>query len=267
MTRPLPVWHLKPASPSSRVLVFQENNLICSSDTDPLFNCDAVSDLGDSSAEPLLVAHWRGEDIYALSLADTAEHRFPARSLRSVLAEGPSELSALASTAVQLLHWRRDNRYCGRCGEPTYLLEKERASYCERCRHRLFPRLSPCVIVAIQHDEKVLLAQSHRSGGQFYSLIAGFVEPGESAEEAVHREVAEETGLQVTNVRYIESEPWAFPHQLMLGYIADYASGDVVLEEEELADAGWFSASDLPSIPGEWTIAGRLIRYALEAKH
>jgi NAD+ diphosphatase len=267
MTRPLPVWHLEPASSSSRLLVFQGNDLVYPGEAmaDPLFSHAQATALGEFEAAPLLVARWRGDDIYAVALAAPATQSSPARTLRAVLTEDSPDFAALASTAVQLLHWQRDNRFCGRCGEPTRLHESERAHYCDQCDYRLFPRLSPCVIVAIQRRGKVLLAQSHRAAGRFFSLIAGFVEPGESAEEAVHREVAEETGLTVTNLRYVESQSWAFPHQLMLGYLVDYESGDLVLEEAELADADWFDADSLPAVPGEWTIAGKLIRYALEA--
>ena len=265
MTRPLPIWHLEPANSSSRLLVFQGNDLVYPGEAmeSAFFGHDA-SHLGRFEAEPLLVAEWQGAHIYAATLTDPVKADLPKKPLRAVLTEESPGFAALASTAMQLLHWQRDNRYCGRCGGATRPHERERAFYCESCNHRLFPRLSPCVIVAIQRRGKVLLAQSHRAAGQFFSLIAGFIEPGESAEEAVHREVAEETGLEVTNLRYTESQSWAFPHQLMLGYLADYQAGDLVLEEAEIAAAGWFDHHDLPAVPGEWTIAGRLIRSALE---
>lgn len=265
MSFPLPVWHLEPASPDSCVMVFQDGRLIWPDDGPEtgLHRYDQASGLGRFETEPLLVGRWRDRDIYAVDLQDAGS--LPSRSLRQILTEDPADFATLCSTAIQLLHWQRDNRFCGRCGEPSRLLEQERARYCDHCRHRLFPRLSPCVIVAIRKGDQVLLAQSHRAAGQFYSLIAGFVEPGESAEEAVHREVAEETGLKVGNLRYMESQSWAFPHQLMLGFLADYEGGELTLEQAELADGGWFTAADLPAVPGEWTIAGKLIRYALEA--
>lgn len=282
MTRPMPIWHLEPASPSSRVLVFQAGRVLYPGVTleSALLSPERAAELAgyavESPAEspaPLLVARWRDQDIYAVELPDPdpgAETEADAealssRSLRQILTDEPADFAALCSTAVQLLHWQRDHRFCGRCASPTRMLETERARYCDQCRHRFFPRLSPCVIIAIRKGDQVLLAQSHRAAGQFYSLIAGFVEPGESAEEAVHREVAEETGLQVSNLRYRESQSWAFPHQLMLGYLADYQSGELVLETAELAAADWFSAESLPAVPGEWTIAGKLIRQALEA--
>lgn len=266
MTRPLPVWHLEPASASAPVLVFQGNDLVYPGEAmdEPFFSHAGAKGLGELEAAPLLVAQWQGEDIYAVALTTPGDQPAQTKSLRAVFTSDSADFAALASTALQLLHWQRDNRYCGRCGGATRSLPQERAFFCDNCNHRLFPRLSPCVIVAIQHQGKVLLAQSRRAPANFYSLIAGFVEPGESAEEAVHREVAEETGLQVTNLRYRESQTWAFPHQLMLGYLADYSSGELVLEEAELASADWFGIDDLPAVPGEWTIAGKLIRYALE---
>ncbi|KPQ27812.1 MAG: NAD+ diphosphatase [Marinobacter excellens HL-55] len=115
------------------------------------------------------------------------------------------------------------------------------------------------MIVVIRRDDRFLLARSSRVTRNFYSLIAGFVEPGESLEQAVVREVKEETGLDVNNIRYQSSQPWPFPHQLMVGFIADYQGGELCLQEDELADAGWFCADDHPPIPPETTIAGRLI--------
>lgn len=266
MPRPLPVWHLAPPSVDSRVLVFVGNELIGSDPavTMPMLSYAETAQMGRPEMSPLLIGHWQGEDIYAVALDQVSDH-YPRRTLRSILASDDAEFAALVSTAVQLLAWQRDHRHCGRCGAATRLLEKERAFYCDRCRHRFFPRLSPCVIVAIRKGPQVLLAQAHLYAGKLYSLIAGFVEPGESAEEAVHREVHEETGLEVTNLRYVESQPWAFPHQLMLGFVADYKAGRLVLDQQELATADWFDARSLPTVPGEWTIAGRLIRVALEA--
>ncbi|MAL99709.1 MAG: NAD(+) diphosphatase [Alteromonadaceae bacterium] len=264
MSRPLPVWHLTPPTASSRMLVFSGNELIGEDATsaEPMFRYADLTRLGTQPLEPILVARWNDEDVYAVALAEPPAE-FSRRGLHSVLSAGQPDFAALASTALQLLHWQRDNRFCGRCGAATRLHAKERAFFCDSCQHRFFPRLSPCVIVAIRRRGQVLLAQSHFSAGKFYSLIAGFVEPGESAEEAVHREVLEETGLSVTNLRYVESQSWAFPHQLMLGYVVDYLDGDLVLEQEELATADWFDEQTLPTVPGRWTIAGRLIQAAL----
>ncbi len=184
--------------------------------------------------------------------------------LRDALLMMPEAPAALLSTGFQVWQWWRDHRYCGRCGGPTGPHPRERAKWCETCEIPWYPRLAPCVIVVIRRDDRMLLARSTRARHHFYSLIAGFVEPGESLEGAVAREVMEETGLTVTNVRYQSSQPWPFPHQLMVGFFADYAGGELVLQEDELAHADWYLPGDTPPVPPETTIAGRLIRTMAE---
>lgn len=180
--------------------------------------------------------------------------------LRDALLQMEDAPAALLSTGFQVWQWWRDHRFCGRCGAETAFHARERAKWCESCGIPWYPRLAPCVIVVIRRDDRLLLAKSSRGKRHFYSLIAGFVEPGESLEQAVQREVKEETGLEVSNIRYHASEPWPFPHQLMVGFFADYAGGDLVLQEDELADAGWFLPGNTPPVPPETTISGRLIR-------
>ncbi|MDO3722932.1 NAD(+) diphosphatase [Marinobacter sp. chi1] len=180
-------------------------------------------------------------------------------SLRDALLMAEDAPAGLLSTGAQVWQWWRDHRYCGRCGEQTQVHDRERAKWCEACQIPWYPRLAPCVIVVIRKADRLLLAKSSRVKRHFYSLIAGFVEPGESLEEAVVREVKEETGMDVANVRYYASQPWPFPHQLMVGFFADYAGGELKLQEDELADADWFMPNSMPPVPPSTTIAGRLI--------
>lgn len=194
-------------------------------------------------------------------LAVRLEHELDdALSLRSVFPEIDAAERAALGAARQRLQWVWDHHFCGRCGRETVWHEREYTLYCRHCEHRQYPRLSPCIIVAIHDGDWLLLGRSHRHPPDLWSLIAGFIEPGESAEQAVAREVAEETGIAVTNVRYQASESWPFPHQLMLGFVAEYAGGDLRRAEDELADLAWFHGASLPRVPGGWTIAGRLIR-------
>lgn len=138
--------------------------------------------------------------------------------------------------------------------------EQQLMLQCGHCEHHVYPRINPCVIVLITRGDEVLLASHHRHGKAFYSCLAGFVEAGESAEEAVHREVMEEVGIKIDNLRYIASQPWPFPSQLMFGYLADYESGEIDADEEEIEDAVWFDINDLPLVPNpDTSIAGRLI--------
>lgn len=170
---------------------------------------------------------------------------------------------AIAGRAVQLVEWARTHRFCGRCGEKTTLADNERAFVCPACRLMAFPRLAPAIITLVTRgegdDEEALLAQGANFGVPMYSCLAGFVEPGENLEQAVRREVEEEVGIKVDAVRYVASQPWPFPHSLMLGFTARWVSGDLRLDEAEIADARWCRRDDLPMIPPAISIARRLI--------
>jgi NAD+ diphosphatase len=169
------------------------------------------------------------------------------------------QLFTLAGRAVQLIEWRRNHQFCGRCGAPTELLEEERATRCTNCGLVNYPRISPAVIMLVEKDGQCLLARGHNFQTAFYSCLAGFVEPGETLEDAVHREVREETGIEITDVTYFGSQPWPFPNSLMIGFTAKYAGGIIELEDAEIADARWFSPDDMPLLPGKISIARRLI--------
>jgi len=167
----------------------------------------------------------------------------------------------LAGRAVQLVEWTRTHRFCGRCATPTVPAGgAERALRCPDCGLLAFPRLAPAMIVLVTDDEgRALLARGARFPIPMYSCLAGFVEPGETCEEAVHREVREEVGVEVRDVAYWGSQPWPFPHSLMLGFTARHAGGDFVLDETEILDAGWYRPDDLPPIPPGMSIARRMI--------
>lgn len=170
---------------------------------------------------------------------------------------------AIAGRAVQLVEWARTHRFCGRCGEPTRVAENERAFVCPSCRLMQFPRLSPAIITLVTRgegdDEEALLARGANFPMPMYSCLAGFVEPGENLEQAVAREVFEEVGVRVKEIDYVASQPWPFPNSLMLGFTARYDSGDLVLDEKEIADAKWCRRDDIPMIPGHISIARKLI--------
>ena len=165
----------------------------------------------------------------------------------------------VAGRAVQLVDWVRCHRYCGRCGATTEEARGERARRCPSCGLLAFPRLAPAVITLVQRGSEALLAQGVNFGVTMYSCLAGFVEPGETLEEAVQREIREEVGIEVRDVRYQASQPWPFPHSLMIGFRAEWASGDIRIDPSEIADAGWFRADELPPIPPGISIARALI--------
>lgn len=189
---------------------------------------------------------------------------------RQLVPHLPIALACQLSQAIQLLRWQADTKFCSRCGESvTVAAQGERAMVCSSCSLRQYPRVQPCVITAITRpnpltgEMQILLAHHHRYGRQTpplqYGLIAGFVEVGESLEQAVMREVAEEVGIKVTDINYVSSQPWPFPSNLMLGFRACYASGDIVLQEDELSHADFFDISILPKIPFKGSIAYQLI--------
>ncbi|MBU6949784.1 NAD(+) diphosphatase [Hahella sp. HN01] len=165
------------------------------------------------------------------------------------------------NAASQLLYWLRTQNFCSRCGERLSFNEKDRGLRCHGCGYISYPKVSPCVIVVVHRGDEILLARSHRSFSKLptFSCLAGFIEAGESAEEAVVREVMEESGVLVSDIEYVTSQAWPFPHQLMLGYHARYVSGDLNIDTTELKEAAWFKVDQLPAVSPMKTIAGRLI--------
>jgi NAD+ diphosphatase len=169
------------------------------------------------------------------------------------------ELVWIAGQANQLVDWNRSHQFCGKCGRRTEDGQDERAKVCPRCHLVNYPRVSPAVIVAVVKNNQILLANNIRFKSGYYSVLAGFVEPGENLEECVAREIKEEVGISVTNIRYFASQPWPFPNSLMVAFLADYAGGEIKTDETEIREAGWFKADSLPSIPPKITIARQLI--------
>jgi NAD+ diphosphatase len=186
-----------------------------------------------------------------------------AEGLRDLYAPLGDVLFNVAGRAVQVVAWDRTHQFCGQCGTPTETLPSERARRCPACGLTSYPRISPAAIIAVvrrdEHGERILLARNHRFPPGRYSVVAGFAEPGESLEACAQREVLEEVGIRIRNVRYFGSQPWPFPNSLMVGFTAEHESGEIRLEESELADARWFAADALPQLPPKMTIARKLI--------
>lgn len=171
---------------------------------------------------------------------------------------------AIAGRAVQIAEWARTHRFCGRCGTPTEASTSDRSMRCPACGLVAYPRLAPAMITLVTRGEpgphqEALLARGVQFRAPMYSCLAGFVEPGESLEQAVVREVREEVGVEVGNVRYHSSQPWPFPHSLMIGFLADWISGDIAIDPTEIVDAQWFRRDELPAIPPRISIARKLI--------
>jgi NAD+ diphosphatase len=184
--------------------------------------------------------------------------------LRTVFGKIDDDFFRLALQAVHLFNWDKTSRFCGKCGSKTLLDEKLKAKKCQQCGNIIFPRISPAVIVAIEKDKKLLLAQGLIH--EFHSLLAGFVETGENLEEAVAREVFEEAGIKIKNIKYFGSQPWPFPDSLMIGFTAEYESGEINIDKNELKSAGWFSVEEFPKVPGKMSIAGHIIDWFVNRK-
>ncbi|MEO0771469.1 MAG: NAD(+) diphosphatase, partial [Cyanobacteria bacterium J06649_4] len=180
-------------------------------------------------------------------------------NLRSLYGALPDDLFAIAARAVQIMEWDRTHQYCGHCATPMTQLPNERVKRCPACHHRQYPQLSPAVIMLIHKGNEILLARAPRFRQGMYSVLAGFVEPGESLEETVAREVREEVGIEIKNIRYFGSQPWPFPKSLMLGFVAEYAGGELTPDEAEIEAAAWFTKENLPPVPGPLSIARKLI--------
>lgn len=237
-----------------------------------------------TDAEPVLIGVLDDQPVWAIDLGqhdpakpdggvDIGDSRESA-DLRALYGRLDETLWTIAGRAVQLVEFARTSAFCGRCGAANEDHHRDRAKQCPACKLMTFPRLAPAVIMLVErpvegssnpNETEVLLAWGRQFPGRFYSALAGFVEPGESLEETVHREVREEVGIEVTDVSYFGSQPWPFPHSLMLGFRATYASGDIKIQEEEIVEAAWYRADDLPPIPrGRMSIAGWLIEDWLE---
>ncbi|MBF0505863.1 MAG: NAD(+) diphosphatase [Nitrospirae bacterium] len=186
------------------------------------------------------------------------------QELRPLVGLLDEEFFSAAGRAFQIIHWERTHQFCGRCGGRTGPKAGERARECPCCGLVIYPEISPAIIVAVVRGAEILLAQSHRFRKAFYSVLAGFVEPGETFEETVKREVREEVGIEVKNIRYFGSQPWPFPNSLMVGFMADYESGEIRIDESEIVDAAWFTSNNLPVLPRTGTIARRLIDFFTE---
>ncbi len=180
----------------------------------------------------------------------------PLRGLYEVLGDA---LFSITGQAFQLMYWRRTTRYCSSCGQPLQEHAVDRAMECSTCNLVIYPTISPVIAVAIEKDGQLLLARSPHFPPKRYSILAGFVEPGENLEEAVAREVMEEVGIEIKNIHYFGSQPWAFPHSLMVGFTAQWKSGNIHIDEKEIEAAEWYTPENLPSIPTQASISGRLI--------
>lgn len=231
-------------------------------DAATIFPRGQAADFGNPD-NALLVGQWQGRPCYAAEIDRVPESvTGELVPVRSVYGLAGAEAFALAGRASQLMDWRKNHRYCGRCATPTTMKTTEFAMACPACGLLAYPRISPAVMVLIGRGDELLLARSPHFKPGIFSALAGFVEAGETLEQCAVREVREEVGIQISNLRYFRSQPWPFPDSLMLAFFADYAGGEITPDPSEIEAAGWFSRSALPPLPDQASIARHLIEAA-----
>lgn len=264
-----PLWEAPAsATPGGLWFVFQRGNLLIAGDKrEPRI---PQADSGEALPLPVTDIRFVGIlDGQSCWTGRTVEDAAPApeghafENVRALFNRLPDELLAVAGRAVQIIEFDRTHHFCGVCATPTAIHEGGRSRKCPNCDNTSYPRVAPAMMVLIKRDTRfgreLLLARSPRFPGNMYSALAGFVEPSEAIEDCIHREAFEEVGVRINNVRYHGSQAWPFPHSLMIAYVADYDSGEIICQEGEIEDARWFTLDDLPQLPHRLSIARRLI--------
>jgi NAD+ diphosphatase len=245
---------------NGRLLIKIKNDSCSIPDTTDLTKCKSAiirkQYLGTLDDRHCFAAEFTGNPIRGTEMAF--------KDLRGLFGMLEEDLIWIAGRANQLVNWNQSHQYCGRCGKLTVDKTDERAKTCPECSLVNYPRLSPAVIVAVLKNDRILLGRNKRFKLPFYSVLAGFVEPGETLEECVKREIREEVSLTVKNIRYFGSQPWPFPDSLMIAFVADYAGGEICTDGSEIVDADWFAKDNLPQIPPKISIARQLIDWFVQ---
>ncbi len=255
-----------PPAPEGQWLIVQDQGLIVVPEGDGFRLLAGVlpRDLAGALGSPFWLGTWQGAPCWAASLPPEAAvpaglHRetlLPMRGSRL-----PDDLLSLGGMAMQALWWEQTSGHCPRCGESMTRIAGEWGKRCPRCRYEHYPHLHPAVIVLVRDGDRCLLARKKEWAPGRYALVAGFVDNGESLEGAVAREVREEVGVEVKDIRYVGSQNWPFPSQLMVGFVAQYAGGEVSVERAELEAARWFPGDRLPAGPSRHSIAGFILEH------
>ena len=260
--------NINKSSDSEISIILRNQEFITSKNSDFLiFEEDDLKWTEMEMVNKQFIGYLNDKPCYILEIAEDSklDNDLILTPLRNLLGRIPDSLFTICSRSLQLSEWRRNNQFCGVCGKKMKMHETERAMLCECNNVLVYPRISPCIIVLVTNGEELLLAHNKNFPGTFYSTLAGFIEAGESAESAIHREIFEEVKVRVQNIKYFGSQSWPFPSQLMLGYHAEYLEGEITPDGEEIDLADWFHYKDLPNVPtGNISISGQLIESYLE---
>lgn len=213
----------------------------------------------------IYMGHQEKRELYAsaCSLTDPAPEGWQWRPLRSLHGHLNESQLALAGRALQLVNWDLSHRFCGACGSQTNHRTHERCRECPSCGQLAYPQLAPAIMALIRKEDKILLARGPQFPHQMYSVLAGYVDPGETLEQCVRREVFEEVGLKVKNITYFNSQPWPFSRSLLMGFTCDWEEGEIVIDPTEIEDAAWFNKSHLPELPPLYSLSRLLIDHII----
>jgi len=244
-----------------KILLQPQGNLI------PHGNLEDLPLSASLVAEKIKIGDYQSSPCYLVKLDQAIDLGFGEYSeLRSLLGVVEDRLFDLAGRAFQLVHFYKTHQYCGQCGQQMKAIDWEIAMKCYHCDHRCYPRVSPCMIVSVRKGQQILLALHRRHQKDklnIFTTLAGFTEAGETLEQCVEREVFEEVGIKVNTIEYVASQPWPFPHSLMMGYVAEHDSGEIKIDPRELVSAAWYDIDDLPNLPNEGTLARKLINHQI----
>ncbi|WP_163192385.1 NAD(+) diphosphatase [Clostridium thermarum] len=226
-----------------------------------------VNEYRDKLKSVFYLGELRGIQCYTAEMdnATAVGEDFKFIDLKTIMPSLEPEIFFVSARAIQIINWDKEHKYCGCCGGLMKLKRGERAKVCPECGLINYPRISPAIIVAVIRGKEILLAHNKNFKPGMYSVIAGFVDAGETFEECVKREVMEEVGIRVKNIKYFRSQTWPFPNSLMVGFTAEYDSGEISPDGVEIEEANWYTADNLPSIPSKVTIAGKLIKWFVES--
>jgi NAD+ diphosphatase len=243
--------------------IIQQGNCTILEETSRGLNllCGLLPDWLTPQHPPLCIGTWRGRPLRVISVENDLVLKAPLvwDDFNATSERVDTRILTLAGLAKQILHWERQSNYCSRCGSATERISATWGKRCTSCKAHHFPHIHPCAIILVKRGNELLLTRKAEWIAGRYSLVAGFLDFGESLEECAIREVREETGIEIRNVRYVGSQNWPFPAQLMAGFVAEYAGGEIQVDRHELEDARWFSADDLPLLPGKRSIARWII--------
>ncbi len=255
----------------SLYFVFENYKLLIYKESKDKYFIPSAKDFQELKLKPkelMYLGRYREKDCFSGELDEKEELTknmipFQLRKTYSLL---PLEFFQIACYAFQIITWNKNSRYCERCGSSVEDMEEERAKICPRCKLVRYPTISPAIIVAIIKDNMILLARAKRFNKNLYSVLAGFVEVGEDLEHCIKREVKEEVGIEIKNIKYFGSQPWPFPNSLMIAFTAEYKKGKISVDREEILDADWFKANELPDVPEKPSIARELIDWFVSNK-